>query len=157
MTAAEWNSGWVRCIGLYLNGKTLNDLNALGEMIVDDTFLLLLNPGHEPISFTLPMPRPGCTWEAMVDTRHPINGTATPLDKTQPYDLGPRCSALLREVVEPEPPTAPAEPAPQPADLEANLAAPPEAAKPEEEVSGPEASSPPTKPGSRKRKPKPTT
>ncbi len=103
MSAAEWNTGWVRCIGLCLNGKTLNDVNAFGEPIVDDTFLLLLNPGHEPISFRLPTARPGYCWEAMVDTRHEFDANDVVLDCDKPYDLSARCSVLLREIAVPEP------------------------------------------------------
>ena len=29
--AEEWNQGWVRCIGLQLNGRTLDDVNGVGE------------------------------------------------------------------------------------------------------------------------------
>ncbi len=44
MTPEEWSAGWVRCIGLRLNGRTLDDVNGVGEPIRDDTFLILLNP-----------------------------------------------------------------------------------------------------------------
>jgi glycogen operon protein len=98
MTAGEWNTGWVRCIGIHLNGLTLNDVNAFGEPITDDTFLLLLNPGHESISFHLPKPRNGCSWEAMIDTRHAVDAIPVAMVEGAPYDLSARCSALLREV-----------------------------------------------------------
>jgi glycogen operon protein len=98
MTADEWNAGWIRCVGLYLNGKTLNDLNAFGETILDDTFLILLNPGWDRIEFTVPAPRPDHAWEVLIDTRM-FNVTEAPkLPSGEPYDLGGRCSALLREV-----------------------------------------------------------
>ena len=51
MTPEEWNQGWVRCIGLQLNGRTLDDVNGVGEAIRDETFMILLNPHHEPIRF----------------------------------------------------------------------------------------------------------
>lgn len=98
MTDAEWNSGWVRCIGLYLNGRTLADVNAVGAEIVDDSFLLLLNPSHEAISFQLPTPRSGFAWEAVLDTRHPVDKVGVRLDSAKPYGLSERCSALLQEV-----------------------------------------------------------
>ncbi len=71
MTQQEWNAGWVRCIGLLLNGRTLDDVNAVGEPILDSSFLLLFNPHHEPIRFTLPKPRPGMVWRLLIDTRVP--------------------------------------------------------------------------------------
>jgi isoamylase len=69
MGQEEWHAGWICCIGMLLNGRTLDDLNALGEPLVDDTFLILLNPHHEPIRFSLPPPRAGMVWELVLDTR----------------------------------------------------------------------------------------
>jgi len=69
MTQGEWHAGWVRCIGLYLNGRTLDEVNPIGEQVRDDSFLILLNPHHEPVRFTLPQMRSGTSWELLVDTR----------------------------------------------------------------------------------------
>jgi len=69
MGQEEWHAGWICCIGMLLNGRTLDDVNALGEPLVDDTFLILLNPHHEPIRFSLPPPRAGTVWELVIDTR----------------------------------------------------------------------------------------
>ena len=98
MTHAEWNTGWYRCIGLYLNGRTLNDVNAFGEHIIDETFLLLLNPSHGDIAFILPRPRPGFAWQALVDTRHAVDMEPVVMPEGEPYELSSRCSALLSEV-----------------------------------------------------------
>ena len=114
MTSSEWNISWARCVGLYLNGKTLNDVNAYGEPITDDTFLMLLNPSHADISFKLPPPRAGFVWEAMIDTRHAVDGEPVLLKIDACYDLSARCSALLSEVACPPPELAkPAAPAPK--------------------------------------------
>jgi len=102
MSAEEWNSGWIRCIGLYLNGKTLRDVNAFAEPINDDTFLILFNPSHLPIPFTPPTPRAGHQWELMIDTRNNelVDPVRLPPDD-RPYDLAGRCAALFREVALP--------------------------------------------------------
>jgi isoamylase len=68
MAPEEWHAGWVRCIGLVLNGQTLDDVNAVGEPILDDTFLILFNPHHEPIRFVLPRPKHGVAWDLCFDT-----------------------------------------------------------------------------------------
>ncbi len=86
-------------MGLYLNGRTLNDVNAFGEPIVDDTFLMLLNPGHDSLPFHLPDPRPGFAWEAIVDTRHQLDVDPVIMPLGASYDLSARCSVLLREVI----------------------------------------------------------
>src|SRR5712691_984855 len=72
MSKEEWHAGWVRCVGVLLNGRTLDDLNIVGEPIHDDTFLLLCNPHHEPIRFTLPSLGAEKTWDVSVDTRRPF-------------------------------------------------------------------------------------
>jgi len=98
MTQEEWHTGWVRCIGLKLNGQTLDDVNAAGELIRDDTFLILLNPHHEPVRFTLPPPREGTAWEMLVDTGcKAVPGTSKPRRLRKTYQLIPRSLAVLRE------------------------------------------------------------
>jgi len=72
MSQEEWHAGWVRCVGMLLNGRTLDDVNAVGEPIRDDTFLILCNPHHETIRFSLPPLRAGKIWELCVDTRQPV-------------------------------------------------------------------------------------
>jgi isoamylase len=71
MTDDEWGLGWVRCLGLILNGETLGDVDESGEPITDDTFLIMLNCHHEPIQFFLPKPPGADRWEAVIDTNNP--------------------------------------------------------------------------------------
>src|SRR5581483_11929518 len=67
MTDEEWNAGWVRTIGMMLNGATIGDVDETGAPIRDETFLLLLNPNHEHIDFQIP----AGTWTIVVDTNEP--------------------------------------------------------------------------------------
>jgi isoamylase len=67
MTDEEWNAGWVRCIGMLLNGATIGDVDEAGAPVVDQTFLLLLNCHSEHIDFHLP-PVP---WTIVIDTNEP--------------------------------------------------------------------------------------
>ena len=60
----------MRCIGLELNGRTLDDVNGVGEPIRDETFLILLNPHHEPIQFFMPRTQ-GTAWELLLDSAFP--------------------------------------------------------------------------------------
>jgi glycogen operon protein len=53
MQDKDWNAGFVRCLGVVLNGQ-IDELNEHGERIMDDNFLLLLNAHHEEIDFVLP-------------------------------------------------------------------------------------------------------
>jgi isoamylase len=80
-----------------LNGRTLDDVNGLGEPLLDDTYLILLNPHHEPIRFTLPPPRSGTVWEVLSDTRSftPVKTRRDRIAKT--YQLTDRSMAVLVE------------------------------------------------------------
>ncbi len=67
MSDDEWNSGFVRCLGMLLSGKTMDVRDEHGEPIVDETFLVLFNANHEPQRFTLPG-RVDVRWGLFLDT-----------------------------------------------------------------------------------------
>jgi isoamylase len=97
MSPEEWNAGWVRCIGLQLNGRTLDDLNGVGEPIRDETFLLMLNPHHEPIQFYMPRVQ-GTAWEVVMDSCCPARDERPIIAAGEPYELTSRSTALMREL-----------------------------------------------------------
>jgi glycogen operon protein len=68
MAEDEWSQGWLKTIGLYLNGSTIADVDALGNPVSDDTFLILLNCHIEPVEFTLPPIEGVADWQIVVDT-----------------------------------------------------------------------------------------
>jgi len=72
MTDADWTSGHARTVAIYLNGQGIPDRDELGERIVDDSFLLLINAHHQPVTFVLPDQSYGRTWEVVVDTADPL-------------------------------------------------------------------------------------
>jgi isoamylase len=99
MAEEEWGLGWVRCLGLQLSGFMLDDVNSLGQPIVDDTFLILLNPHWESIQFYLPQgPQGGC-WELLVDTCESEVPGSQRVCGGKPYKLDSRSAALFREAV----------------------------------------------------------
>ena len=71
MSDEEWNAGWVRCLGVILNGETLGHVDERGDRILDDTFLIMLNCHHEPIKFYLPKLNGNPEWDVIVDTNRP--------------------------------------------------------------------------------------
>jgi len=99
MTAEEWHAGWVRCIGLRLNGRTLEDVNGLGELIRDETFLILFNPHTEPIRFYMPKDE-GIAWELTIDSAQPGREEKPVIKPGEPYELIARSTALLRELTD---------------------------------------------------------
>jgi isoamylase len=99
MTPEEWNQGWVRCIGLRLSGRTLDDVNGFGEPIRDETFLILLNPHHEPIRFYMPKGQ-GTAWEVLLNSAEPERADKPVIAAGQPFELVHRSTALLRELTD---------------------------------------------------------
>ena len=101
MTAEEWHAGWVRCIGLQLNGRTLDDVDRTGEPITDDTFLFCLNSHDDSVEFYLPACSHGHYWRLVFDTSE---------SSTESRDMAcgaahvmiARSAALFVEVIAPE-------------------------------------------------------
>jgi glycogen operon protein len=82
-----------------LNGRTLDDVNGVGETIRDDTFLIMFNPHHEPIQFYPPR-REGFAWQVVIYSAEP-DATATPtIGRGDYYELVAHSSAVLRELTD---------------------------------------------------------
>ena len=97
MTDEEWCAGWVRCLGVILNGETLDHVDEKGEPVVDDTFLLMLNCHHEPIKFYLPQSPQSKDWEVVVDTNDPEQTIDRVLPAGKPIELARQSLILMRE------------------------------------------------------------
>ena len=99
MSEDEWEAGWVRTIGVRLGGEALNELDANGVRIIDDTLLLLINAHHDPLDFVMVSTRPTYRWERVIDTAHPDPDPEPVLYKAgTPYPLEGRSLALFRRI-----------------------------------------------------------
>jgi isoamylase len=68
MTDPAWDADFTRSLMVRLSGDSIDEVDAHGGRVVDDTFLLLLNADQESVTFTLPAaPRRG-RWERVLDT-----------------------------------------------------------------------------------------
>ena len=47
MTPEDWDTGFGKCVAVYLNGEAIPAPNARGERVVDDSFLLCFNAHDE--------------------------------------------------------------------------------------------------------------
>jgi isoamylase len=99
MTDEEWQQSFARCLGVFLAGEALEEVDERGQPMNDDSFLLLLNAHHEDIPFMLPEFHPGVRWKVEFDTSRESglssDGTYT---AGQSYPLRGRSVALLREL-----------------------------------------------------------
>ena len=98
MNDEDWNNPETRCFGLRLAGDAIEELDARGNRIVDDTLLILLNAYHEAIPFTLPAHRRKVRWEVVMDTNDSQFGKTAhrAMRGGDTYDLKARSLALLR-------------------------------------------------------------
>ena len=72
MADDDWNVDFAKTLAIYLNGEGIPDRDELGQRIVDDSFLLLINAHHQAVTFTLPEESYGRIWDIVVDTADPL-------------------------------------------------------------------------------------
>ena len=68
MHPEDWDSGFGKSVGMYLNGEGLRDRDARGERIVDVDFLLYFNAGDGQVKVKLPPRSFNAAWDVVVDT-----------------------------------------------------------------------------------------
>ncbi|WP_298254920.1 glycogen debranching protein GlgX [uncultured Arthrobacter sp.] len=68
MAPEDWDSGFGRSIGVFLNGQGIQGRDARGQRIIDANFLLYFNAHDEPVDFTVPSEEYGRTWDEVIDT-----------------------------------------------------------------------------------------
>ncbi len=68
MTPQDWESGFGRTIGMWLNGQGIHGVDARGERVIDVCFLVYYSAHDEPVELTLPDADHGAAWDVIVDT-----------------------------------------------------------------------------------------
>ncbi len=69
MTQRDWDSSWLRCIGILLSGDMPGEVDHQGNPVTGDTLLILLNSSDHPIDFHLPENLVDDRWRVRIDTR----------------------------------------------------------------------------------------
>jgi isoamylase len=68
MTDDDWQTGFAKSVGVFLNGEALPDPDTRGRPVKDDSFLLLFNGHHEDVTFVLPGKEWGRRWVTELTT-----------------------------------------------------------------------------------------
>ncbi|NJN07943.1 MAG: glycogen debranching protein GlgX [Richelia sp. RM2_1_2] len=68
MTEEQWNSGFAKAIGIYLNGEGIGSPGPRGERIIDESFLILFNAHYEMLEFSIPSELQEWEWLTIIDT-----------------------------------------------------------------------------------------
>jgi len=94
----DWFDSSLRTIGMYLDGRGLRHRDARGKVIIDDSYLLVLHSGDEPIEFVLPGAPWATGYRPVVDTTQYAGEPAgdEPLAAGKPLSVPARTALLLR-------------------------------------------------------------
>jgi glycogen operon protein len=102
MHPEDWDSGFGRAVGVFLNGQGIRERDRRGESISDDHFLVLFNAGDETVDFRMPDIAYAPKWDAYVDTAGERANTE-PIAPGEALTLEPKSLMVLREHHVPEP------------------------------------------------------
>jgi isoamylase len=98
MTDEEWKQQSARCLGVFLSGKALQEVDERGQPVVDCDFLLLMNADHEEIPFVVPQTPSAAQWLTLVGTScQTKDQTDCVYEAGAQYPLQPRSLVLLVE------------------------------------------------------------
>jgi isoamylase len=85
MSDEHWQTEFAKSLQVFLNGEGLASRDPRGNLLTDDSFLLLLNAHHEALTFRLPPEGPSGPWTVVLDTTEPtLRGMYDP----EELDLG---------------------------------------------------------------------
>jgi len=101
MKDGDWTAEGAKAIGMYLNGHGIPGLDATGNRIIDDHFLLYFNAGDDDVEVTLPSEEYSGSWEVVIDTAA-AKIDHDPLKAGSTLTLYGRSVLVLSEYTEPE-------------------------------------------------------
>ena len=102
MVDQEWADREVRSIAMRVAGEAIDEREARGVRISDETLLTMFNSYHEELTFVFPEAggTQNCVWELLMDTKTGSapapSGEKYAVDAS--YVLAPRALALFRRV-----------------------------------------------------------
>ena len=68
MEPEDWDAGFGKAIGVFLNGEGIRERDRRGERIVDRHFIVLFNAHDDTVEFRIPMHEFSPEWEVVIDT-----------------------------------------------------------------------------------------
>jgi len=71
MSEADWQAGFVKAVGCYLNGDAIHATDERGRGLRDEDFLILFNASEHTLEWQIPVSF-GAAWELVLDTAAPL-------------------------------------------------------------------------------------
>jgi glycogen operon protein len=94
MSEEDWQAGFAKSLGVFLNGSGISTPSERGEPVLDQSFYVMFNAHHEALDFTMPEEKWGRRWAVVLNT-------ADEGDHLAEEDLGPELEAGGRIPVAP--------------------------------------------------------
>ncbi len=99
MSEEDWDSGFGRAVAVFLNGNGITDVDARGERVIDDSFVLCFSAHDALIEFTLPPSSYGEGWQVVLDTADVDHDGSVVFPAGGQIPVGPRALVVLRRTV----------------------------------------------------------
>ncbi|MEL6185851.1 MAG: glycogen debranching enzyme, partial [Myxococcota bacterium] len=97
MTDADWDVGYAKSLGVFINGSSPLGRDRFGRELTDSTFFALINAWADPLSFRLPASLMKLRWESVFDTADTGKEfQAVPVFTDRPIETAGRSVVLLR-------------------------------------------------------------
>jgi glycogen operon protein len=101
MEPEDWDAGFGRAIGVFLNGNGIRGRDARGGHVSDLNFLLYFNAADEAVKFELPHDEYAPAWQVLIDTAGSASDSQTP-DAGSAITVEAKTLMVLTELVAPE-------------------------------------------------------
>ena len=91
----DWEAGYAKSVGVFLNGESIATTDAYGGRIVDDSFFVMFNASDIGLPWTVPGGKWAREWVVELDTAlGQVTGTEIPAGEV--VDVEPRSMVVLR-------------------------------------------------------------
>ena len=97
MTPEDWNSGFGKCVTVFLNGAAIPAPDSRGQRVVDDSFLLCFNAHDETVDVVTPDGEYAQQWSAVLDTADSTGATDLVVPAGEKIALVGRSMLVLRK------------------------------------------------------------
>jgi isoamylase len=98
MDDEDWDVGFAKSLGVFLNGQAIASPDPRGEAVLDDSFLVLFNAHFELIEFTVPSLW-GERWRVVLDTAEALPEELRPAGVERVMKAGEAVATEARSVV----------------------------------------------------------
>jgi glycogen operon protein len=73
MSDQDWQAGFAKSLGVFLNGAGIPTMDEQGERVLDDSFYVMFNAHQDAMDFALPEAKWGTRWTVILDTNEPTD------------------------------------------------------------------------------------